>query len=105
MSLPRSVSLAVLVLIATAWATLMIEFGLWLAVQGPQVLAVPRIVRLPAGIAAISGGLVVFMIMVADRVFPIVGRRFSMWWVEMTTFLVFVFSAAVSGLVVFSGGA
>ena len=43
--------------------------------------------------------------LVALLIFPIVGRRFSMWWVEMSTFLVFVFSAAVSGLVVFSGGA
>lgn len=92
MSLPRSVSLPVLILLATMWATVLVMFGLWLMIDGPHLVWVR--IRSLAGVAAVGVGLFVFMWGVADRVFPAVGRRLTTWWVEMATFL----GATVSGV-------
>jgi hypothetical protein len=44
------------------------------------------------GVAAIAGGVFIFMSAVADRVVPGVGRRLSMWHLEMSVALVMALS-------------
>ena len=90
MSLPRSVSLAALVIVGSAWAAILVELALWLMIDGPRSLTVPLRLRLLGGLSAVCAGLVIFMLIVADRLFPGVGRRGSMWKVEMATMLTFL---------------
>jgi hypothetical protein len=86
-------SLTLLVLIATAWGACMVVPGLWLLVNGPARwpgLAGPCRAGGAAGVAA---GSFVFLVLVADRLFPAVGRRPGVWAVEMAVFLVFLASS------------
>jgi Kef-type K+ transport system membrane component KefB len=70
----RRFSLTLLILVATPWAALLTLAGLWLllgtsdhATPGPW----PRVV---GGITATSAGMLVFMCLVADRLFPRASR-------------------------------
>jgi hypothetical protein len=84
----RRFSLAALVLLATAWAACMVIAGLWLMGQGARHLPMPRGMAVLCGLTSLAGGLFIFMVAVADRVVPGVGRRLSMWPLEMLTALV-----------------
>jgi hypothetical protein len=105
LSLPRKISLAVLALSATAWATLLIMLGLWMLLDCPRSTPLGQARCILAGVAAIAGGTVLFMIVVADRLFPSVVRRMSMWRVERGTILVFLLSGGLAGLLLLFGGA
>jgi hypothetical protein len=84
----RRITLAALVMLATAWAACMVVLGLWLIGQGWRHLPMPRAMSAMSGVASLSAGLFIFMAAVADRVVPGVGRRLSMWPVEMAMALV-----------------
>ena len=86
MNLARSMSLGARVSLGTAWAMCMVVLGLSLVLDGTPL---PSPGRHPAwatllGLASMSGGLFVFMAMVADRLIPSIGRRMTMWWIEMS---------------------
>ena len=49
----------------------------------------PQVIRL-SGLASTAAGAFVFMMGVADRLFPAAGQRLSIFLVEMATFMVFV---------------
>jgi len=99
-SLPRSVSLAVLIVVSTTWAALLVFVGLWLTLDGPQGFPIPPVVRQLLGVAGVAGGVFVFMFLVADRVFPRVAFRLLSWKYEMCTFLVAALSLFAAGVVV-----
>lgn len=78
----RRVSLTVLALFATPWAGLLTMSGVWLLLIARDHPALgiglatgigpwPRVV---AGVTAVSAGLLVFMCLVADRMFPRASR-------------------------------
>lgn len=96
MSLPRRISLVVLMLCATAWAAVWVMLGLWLILDGPRQAPLPAAASLSAGLCAVSAGLIVFMCFVADRLFPAVGRRLSMWRIEMGTVLAFLIGGGLA---------
>jgi hypothetical protein len=83
-----------LVLLATSWAMCLVVLGLWLIGEGSRWFALPAGLCRSAGAAAVTGGLFVFMVFVADRVVPGVGRRQRMWPVEMAVLLLMVTSLA-----------
>ncbi len=85
MSLSRSVSLGVLVSIASAWAACMVFPGLWLLLESPRTMFLSFPTSAMFGILCIAAGNFVFMVLVADRVFPSVSRRQFTWTVEMFT--------------------
>ncbi|MBL9032356.1 MAG: hypothetical protein JNM80_11715 [Phycisphaerae bacterium] len=94
MSVHRGLSMAILGVLATVWAGALVIAGLWLVFDGPRTLPVSPLTLRSAGAASIAGGGLVFMVLVADRLFPSVGRRMSMWLVEMAGFAAFALGVA-----------
>ena|SRR5262249_48672928 len=105
MTLVRSMSLALRVLVGTSWAACLVVLGLVLLFDGlPFPLVVPRLVCALVGVTFIGMGLFLFMAYVADRLVPSVGRRQSMWPLEMFVASVFVLSFGAALLVLLYGG-
>lgn len=75
MSISRSVTLGLLTTVATAWAICLVVPGLWLAIERPTVLLFGQGWALAVGVLCIAIGNFVFMVLVADRLFPSVARR------------------------------
>lgn len=70
----RRLSLAVLAIAATAWSGLLALSGLWLLLGAGDRALVGQWPRIVGGITAIGAGLLVFMCLVADRIFPRASR-------------------------------
>ena len=87
----------------TVWAGILIVLGLWVLLEAGGHLNMPWRVRVLGGLAAMAAGLFLFMVRVADQIYPAVGQRLSVWLVEMATFLVFL--AGFIGAVATYGGA
>ena len=105
MSLVRTMSMGARVVLGTSWAVCMFVPGLALVINGPQLAWSTR--HAPwslLGLAAMAGGLFVFMTTVADRLVPHVGRRPSTWRFEMMLFLILVVCGLVAFGMFFSGG-
>jgi len=103
-NLARSMSLGARVVFGTAWAMCLVVLGLSLMLDGPPVSFAPR--RAPwalLGLASAAAGMLVFMAMVADRLVPHLGRRMTMFWVEMLMAALLAYGVAAA-LVSFSGG-
>lgn len=67
---PRTNIRVVLLVIATAWAMLMSFFGAWLWMHDPHALRFSPSIKQGLALSACSGGLFLFMTLVADRLFP-----------------------------------
>lgn len=105
MILARTMSLGARVVFGTAWAMCLVVLGLALMVDGPPVaLATGRAPWALLGLASAAAGLFVFMTMVADRLVPHVGRRMTMWRVEMAM-VVLLACSVIGAVLLFSGGA
>ncbi|QYU66719.1 hypothetical protein J4558_17330 [Leptolyngbya sp. 15MV] len=70
--------------------------GLDLWASAGDAVVVPVSAWRAAGVASMAGGVYVFMVGVADRVFRGVGRRMSMWAVESAVLLVFLGGVAIA---------
>lgn len=80
----------------SAWALALSVTGLWLLVGGPRELSGLSAVFTSAGIAALAGGQVLFMTMVADRLFPKAQPR------VVATFELFSASLFLAGAIAFA---
>ena len=98
MSISRSVTLGLLTTVATAWAICMVVPGFWLFIERPRVFLFGPRESAIAGIVCIAVGNFVFMVMVADRVFPSVARRPFASTVEILTFSVGVALPVLHGV-------
>lgn len=74
---------------AAAWAWLMVVCGWWAVLSGPREWPILKGVCLLAGVTMAAGGQLVFMVLVADRVFPGASRRL-MLGLELASFLAFL---------------
>ncbi|MBL8760661.1 MAG: hypothetical protein JNL50_05095 [Phycisphaerae bacterium] len=74
---------------ATAWAGTLLLTGLWIAMNGPTRWPVPRELCLVGGLSLLAGGQFLFLVLVADRVFPRASSR-VVWAVEVVLFAAFV---------------
>ena len=84
----RPASLTILSLVATPWAAAMTLAGLWLlASAGRGDSGLSPVTRFVLGITALAAGQLVFMCLVADRLFPEANRR-VVWWLEVFTCVV-----------------
>lgn len=90
MSLSRSTTMLILGLIASAWAACMVVIGLWLAIETPSFMFFTARSVVLIGISCIAAGNLVFMYMVADRIFPSLRESQFGWSVEMFTLAVVV---------------
>lgn len=85
------------------WAAALAVVGLWILVTGPRDVILARPLLLSLGLAALAAGHILFMTMVADRLFPKASRRLR-GPIELTALSVFLGSTAgflwtyVSGL-------
>ncbi len=70
MNLTRTASAALRTIVFTAWSLAMTVVGLWLIWGKPLDLPMLRPVFLSLGVMSVAGGQVLFMFMVADRLFP-----------------------------------
>ena len=70
----RRVSVTLLVVAATTWASLLVIGGLFLTLEVPGRLPILSLPSLVAGVTAIAGGQLVFTCCVADRIFPKASR-------------------------------
>lgn len=70
----RRVSLSLLALVATPWAGLLTLAGLWLLMIASDHESLGPWPRVVGGVTATCAGLLVFMCLVADRVFPRASR-------------------------------
>ena len=70
MNFRRATTVTVRAGVFSAWALALSVVGLWLLVRSPG--AIPGLLPLStsAGLAALAGGQILFMTMVADRYFP-----------------------------------
>jgi hypothetical protein len=101
MTLVRGMTQGALVVVSTAWAACLVILGLWLALDGPPAnFPIPRPVCLSIGVSAASGGLLIFMALVADRLVPSLRRRQTMWGLEMAMFALFLSSFLLSFVLV-----
>jgi len=78
----------VLIAVATPWAATLAFVGLVLCFGATDLLPpafrlMPAGVRVVLGLTAVAGGHLVFMCLVADRVFPLASRRL-VWWSELS---------------------
>ena len=78
-----------LIAVATPWAATLAFFGLLLGFGVTDLLPLafqpmPAGVRLVLGMTAVAGGHLVFMCLVADRLFPLASKR-VVWWAELST--------------------
>ena len=104
MNLARTMSLGARVVFGTAWAMCLVVLGLSLMLDGPPLaLAARRGPWALLGLASAAAGMLVFMAMVADRLIPHLGRRMTMFWVEMAMAALLVLGV-VGALASFSGG-
>ena len=74
---------------ATTWAATLLLTGLWVAMNGPERWPVPRELCLMGGSALLAGGQFLFLVLVADRVFPRASSRL-VWAIEVLLFAAFV---------------
>jgi hypothetical protein len=86
LGISRSVTLGLLSTVATAWAICLVVPGLWLTIERPSVLFFGPRESLVAGVLCISIGNFVFMVLVADRLFPMVARRALASTIEILVF-------------------
>ena len=87
----------------SAWSLAMSVVGLWLLVCRPSEMPGLVPVSTSAGLAALAGGQVLFMTMVADRYFPKAHPRLVAAF-EIVTAGLFVAGAAAFGWLFLSGG-
>lgn len=85
----KRVGTAVRAAVATTWAATLLLTGLWVAMNGPERWPVPRELCLMGGSALLAGGQFLFLVLVADRVFPRASSRL-VWAVEVLLFAAFV---------------
>ena len=97
----RRLGLVVRLGAGAAWAAGLVLAGLWVLLPAP---AGQGVVRLPAaaGVALICGGEFVFMVLVADRVFPRAQRRAG-WWLEMILLLGFLVAGGAAVVALLRG--
>ena len=104
MNMSRRASLTVRYVAATAWAAVMVLSGLWVMFSVPSQVPILRPAWCTAsGLAVAAGGQFVFMILVADRVFPRADRRL-VGIVEAACFLAFVGGVGLTGWMVMHAG-
>ena len=105
MSLARTMSLGARVVCGTAWAMCLTVLGLSLMLDGPPAMWIAghRGSWTCLGAASCAAGLLVFMAMVADRLVPHIGRRMTMFPLEMSMFILLVGGVAAA-FMLFSGG-
>lgn len=89
----RRISLALLVSVAAPWAALLAVSGLSLLFAGPRLAALGETPRIVLGLAAWAAGQLVFMCLIADRLFPLASRR-AVWWIEIFTSTLMIASLA-----------
>lgn len=87
----RRLSLAILAVVATLWAAGLVVLGVWLLVLAPSTVRIASasiqldsILRAMGALATISAGQLVFLCLVADRLFPAASRR-VVWPVELAS--------------------
>lgn len=85
----RRLSLTLLVLAGTAWGGLLTTAGLWLLLIAGDQSALGPWPRLIGGLTAAGAGLLVFMCLVADRLFPRASRRVVVWSELLASLVVF----------------
>lgn len=104
MNLRRTSTLAFRAAVFSAWALALSVTGLWLLASPPRDLTPLRPAFLSGGLAALAGGQVLFMTMVADRFFPRASPRLVAGVELLATGLFFAGAAAFAWLYL-SGGA
>ncbi|MEM9066738.1 MAG: hypothetical protein AAGB51_14760 [Planctomycetota bacterium] len=87
MQLTRRLTLTLLLAVALPWAVLMTVGGLWLLMPGAAPAVLGDMPRAVLGVTAVAAGQLVFMCLVADRIFPGAERR-TVWWIECFTCVV-----------------
>jgi len=83
----RRLTLSLLVAVALPWALVMTVGGLWLLAPGGAGEFLSPLARTVLGVTSVSAGQLVFMCLVADRIFPEAQRR-TTWWLECFTCVV-----------------
>lgn len=102
MRVTRNTSLGMLVALGLPWAACWVIGGLWLVFDLSRAIPAARWVVVIAGIGAIAAGQLVFLVTVADKLLPRVGRRIEVWAVELGLFAVFFLCAAYVAAFVWS---
>lgn len=104
MNVSRRASLTLRFIAATAWAAVMVLSGLWVIFSVPtQVPILKPSWCVASGLAVAAGGQFVFMILVADRLFPSADRRL-VGLVEAACFLAFVGGVGLTAWLVMHAG-
>jgi hypothetical protein len=103
MSIPRALSLTVLALVATTWAVAMVVSGLWLLGGGGASLPMPPSVRRMWALLLIACGQYVFVVVVANRLFPAVGSRPVIWYTLELPTIAFVGVLTLAVLALYAG--
>jgi hypothetical protein len=85
----HGMGLALRTVVGTAWAGAMTVSGAGALISSSGLMNVVPAVRVAIGVTLLSGGMFVFMILVADRWFPR-AKRSMIWTVEALCFAAFL---------------
>jgi hypothetical protein len=86
----RRLSLTLLILLASPWAALLTLAGLWLLLGASDHPALGPWPRAVGGVTAACAGLLIFMCLVADRLFPRASRPMVASIEAVTSMIVFM---------------
>lgn len=99
----RSLAMSIRIALYGLWGACLVVLGLSALIDGSSYLpGHPQVVRM-VGLASAAAGAFVFMMGVADRLFPAAAQRLSIFVVEMGTFILFLVGLA-GALVAYRGG-
>lgn len=91
-AMARRLSLGCVIAVGAVWAACLVIGGLWFVFDLSRAIPPAGWGVVVVGLGFIAAGEFVFLALVADKLFPRMGRRMGAWAVQMALFGVFLVS-------------
>jgi hypothetical protein len=95
----KGIAFGLVVTVSAAWAACLVILGLWMAFDLARQFSSGAWAVRTAGIGLIAAGEFVFLVRVADKLFPRLGRRLGVWALELSLLLTFLACLALVGAI------
>lgn len=95
----RGITFGLILTSFAAWAACLVVLGLWVAADLARQVSSASWAVTTAGIGLIAAGEFVFLVRVADKLFPRLGRRLGVWALELSLLLTFLACLGLVGFV------
>ena len=95
----RGITFGLVLSLFAAWAACLVILGLWMTFDLARQFSSGSWAVRTAGIGLIAAGEFVFLVRVADKLFPRLGRRLGVWAMELTLLLTFLACLVLVGAI------